>query len=101
MPLVEEVVQEIGEDKVHLVAVNIQVAPLRVQPAVERLGLKATVVLDRDGEAAAAYAANAIPQTVIIDRDGRVTHVFVGGGSKFVAGFRDALESVLGAPLDL
>jgi thiol-disulfide isomerase/thioredoxin len=94
MPLVEEVVKEIGEDKVHLVAVNIQEAPARVQAAVERLGLTATVVLDRDGEAAAAYAANAIPQTVIIDQEGKVTHVFVGGGAKFVAQFRKALEEV-------
>ncbi len=101
MPLVEEVVKEIGADKVHLVAVNIQEAPAKVQAAVDRLGMAATVLLDRDGEAAAAYAANAIPQTVIIDQDGRVTHVFIGGGAKFVASFRTALESLLAAPLNL
>ncbi len=101
IPLVEEVVKEIGEDKVHLVAVNIQEAPARVQAAVERLGMNATVLLDRDGEAAAAYAANAIPQTVIIDQDGRVTHVFIGGGPKFVASFRAALENLVATPLKL
>ncbi|MEZ6138805.1 MAG: TlpA disulfide reductase family protein [Pirellulaceae bacterium] len=100
MPLVEEVVAELGADKVHLVAVNIQEAPAKVQAAVDRLGLTATVLLDRDGEAAAAYAANAIPQTVIIDRDGIVTHVFVGGGAKFVQQFRTALNQLLDPPAE-
>jgi thiol-disulfide isomerase/thioredoxin len=92
MPLVEEAVKEIGEDKVHLVAINIQETPERVKAAVERLKLDATVVLDRDGEVAAAYNANAIPQTVIIDKDGKVTHVFVGGGVKIVDAIRAALK---------
>jgi thiol-disulfide isomerase/thioredoxin len=94
MPLVDEVVTELGPDKIHLVAVNIQEAPARVLAAVERLGLKATTLLDIDGQAAAAYAANAIPQTVIIDRQGMVTHVFVGGGPKFVAQLRQALQAM-------
>ncbi len=94
MPLVEEVVQDIGADKVHLVAVNIQEAPARVQAAVDRLGMSSTVLLDRDGQAAAAYAANAIPQTVIINKQGVVTHVFVGGGPKFITQFRKALEEL-------
>jgi thiol-disulfide isomerase/thioredoxin len=94
MPLVDEVVTELGPDKIHLVAVNIQETPARVLAAVERLGLTATTLLDVDGQAAAAYAANAIPQTVIIDREGMVTHVFVGGGPKFVAQFRQALQAM-------
>lgn len=100
MPMVDEVVNELGSDQVHLVAVNIQESPDRVAAAVERLQLGATVLLDVDGEVAAAYEANAIPQTVIIDRDGNVTHVFIGGGSRFVSQFRAALKTVLGLPDD-
>lgn len=96
MPLVEEVVNEVGTDKVNLVAVNIQDTPARAQAAVERLKLSATVLLDGDGQTAAAYAASAIPQTVIIDRQGNVTHLFVGGGPKFITQFREALQSVVG-----
>ncbi len=94
MPLVEKVVEELGSDKFHLVAVNIQETPARAQSAVDRLNMAATVLLDSDGQTAAVYAANAIPQTVIIDRAGTVTHVFVGGGPKFVEQFRAALESL-------
>jgi thiol-disulfide isomerase/thioredoxin len=96
MPLVDQVVNELGPDKIHLVAVNIQETPARVLAAVERLGLNATTLLDVDGQVAAAYAANAIPQTVIIDRQGMVTHVFVGGGPKFVGQFRQALQAMTG-----
>ncbi len=95
MPLVEAVVDELGVDKINLVAVNIQESSSRAQAAVERLEIAATVLLDSDGQTAAAYAANAIPQTVIIDRSGTVTHVFVGGGPKFIAQFRTALETAI------
>ncbi len=95
MPLVEQVVDELGTDRIHLVAVNIQETQARASAAVERLEMNATVLLDIDGQTAAAYAANAIPQTVIIDRAGVVTHVFVGGGPKFVEQFRQALLATL------
>lgn len=95
MPLVEEAVGQLGSDKVQLVAVNIQETAARAQAAVDRLKMTSTVLLDSDGQAAAAYAANAIPQTVIIDRAGKVTHVFVGGGPKFVAQFKQALAAVV------
>lgn len=98
MPLVEEAVTELGSDKVQLVAVNIQEPATRVQAAVDRLQMSSTVLLDIDGQVAAAYQANAIPQTVIIDRAGNVTHVFVGGGARFVAHFKEALETVAAMP---
>ena len=95
MPLVEEAVGELGADKVQLVAVNIQETVARVEAAVKRLEMTSTVLLDSDGQIAAAYAANAIPQTVIIDRAGKVTHVFVGGGPRFVTQFKQALAAVV------
>lgn len=94
MPQVDEIVAEIGKDKVHLVAVNIQEPATRVEAAIERLGIDATVLLDVDGQVAAAYSANAIPQTVIIDLEGNVTHLFVGGGARFVAQFKEALTAL-------
>ncbi len=97
MPLVDEVVQEIGGDKVRLLAVNIQETEARARLAIERLEISCEVLLDHDGQTAAVYGANAIPQTVIVDRDGNVTHVFVGGGKKFVESFREALRSVVEA----
>jgi len=101
MPLVEEVVNELGADKIHLVAVNIQETEARARAAVDRLQMTSTVLLDIDGQTAAVYMANAIPQTVIIDRQGIVTHVFVGGGPKFVAQFRQALLSAIeGSPTE-
>lgn len=95
MPQVEQVVHELGAENIHLVAVNIQETATRAQIAVDRLEMAATVVLDSDGQTAAVYGANAIPQTVIIGRDGTVTHVFVGGGPKFVTQFRETLQALL------
>lgn len=97
MPEVDRVVKEIGGKDVELIAVNLQEGKERINTAVARLGIAATVLLDVDGEIAQLYEANAIPQTVIIDRNGIVTHLFVGGGNKFVEEFSTALKSTLDA----
>ncbi len=95
MPEVDRVVKEIGGNQVELVAINLQEGKERINTAVARLAIAATVLLDVDGEVAQLYQANAIPQTVIIDRTGVVTHLFVGGGNKFVEEFSTALKSTL------
>lgn len=95
MPEVDRIVEEVGGDEVQLVAVNLQESKERALAAVKRLDLTATVVLDEDGEVAQKYEASAIPQTVIIDREGTVTHLFVGGGPKFLKQFEEALKAAL------
>ena len=97
MPEVDRVVKEIGGNQVELVAINLQEGKERINTAVARLAIAATVLLDVDGEVAQLYQANAIPQTVIIDRTGVVTHLFVGGGNKFVEEFSTALKATLDA----
>ncbi|MDX1928006.1 MAG: TlpA disulfide reductase family protein, partial [Pirellulaceae bacterium] len=95
MPEVDRVVKEVGGPDVELIAVNLQEGKERINTAVARLALAATVLMDVDGEVAQQYEANAIPQTVIIDRQGVVTHLFVGGGNKFVEEFSTALKATL------
>jgi len=97
MPEVDRVVKEIGGKDVELIAVNLQEGKERINTAVARLAIASTVLLDVDGEVAQLYEANAIPQTVIIDRNGTVTHLFVGGGNKFVEEFSTALKATLDA----
>ena len=95
MPSVERVVNEIGEDKVELVAINIKESDDRAQAAIDRLKIKSTVLMDRDGQTAEAYGAHAIPETVVIDRQGQITEVFVGGSADFEANLRAAIEKAL------
>lgn len=95
MPEVDRIVAEMNADDVELVAVNLQDSVERAKLAVERMNLKATVIMDVDGEAGRYYDARAIPQTVIVDREGKITHLFVGGGSKFLDQFATALKSVV------
>jgi thiol-disulfide isomerase/thioredoxin len=95
MPQIDRVVAEFQDQNVLLVAVNLQEAPDRITPTLERLELNTTVALDRDGVVAERYAATAIPQTVIIDTDGDVARLFVGGGPQYADQLRDALQTVL------
>ncbi len=97
MPEIDRVVKEVGENQVELIAVNLQEGKDRINTAVARLAIAATVLMDIDGEVAQLYQASAIPQTVIIDRNGVVSHLFVGGGNKFVEQFSTALKATLEA----
>lgn len=94
MPLVEEVVREFADQKVELIAVNLEEQPEKIKAMLERHKLKLPVALDRDGVIAARYAVTAIPQTVVIDRDGKVARLFVGGGKKTAEALRAVLQEL-------
>jgi thiol-disulfide isomerase/thioredoxin len=95
MPQVDKVAHEFADRGVELVAVNLEETEDNVQAALDRLKLKMTVALDRNGRTAEKYGATSIPQTVIIDRNGKVVRLFVGGGARFGDQLRGALEAVL------
>ena len=97
MPKVEEIVAEYDPRKVELVAVNLQDSVEKARVALKRMEIEPTVVMDVDGEAAQFYDAKAIPQTVIVDTKGKITHLFVGGGAKFLEQFSVALKEVVEA----
>jgi thiol-disulfide isomerase/thioredoxin len=94
LPLVDELARTYAERGVDFVAVNMEEQPANVRATLERLKLKSTVALDRDGVVAAKYAVTAIPQTVVIDRDGKVTRLFVGGGKQNLVSLQKALDEL-------
>ena len=100
MPQVDKVADEFADRGVELVAVNLEETEDRIQAALDRLKLKMTVALDRNGRTAEKYGATSIPQTVIIDRNGKVVRLFVGGGARFGDQLRAALEAVLADKTD-
>jgi thiol-disulfide isomerase/thioredoxin len=95
MPQVDQAVEELKDQKVKLVAVNMQEDPKAIHALLERLNLKPEVALDQDGTTAEKYAVTAIPQTVIIDADGSIARLFVGGGPNFGEQLSAALKDVL------
>jgi thiol-disulfide isomerase/thioredoxin len=95
MPQVEQLVEEFSDQQVQLVAVNIQETKSRIEIALQRLEVHCEVLLDSDGETAAAYKANAIPQTVIVDKQGVVADVIIGGGPNALTQIRQSLVRLL------
>lgn len=94
MPLVDQVVREFPDQKVRLLAVNMEEQPAEIKSTLERHQLDVPVILDRDGVAAARYSVTSIPQTVVIDREGNVVRLFIGGGPKLVEPLRQALQEL-------
>ncbi len=95
MPQLGQMIGEFDQSRVKLLAINIQESKTKIELALKRLNIEPEVLLDVDGEIAAAYSANAIPQTVIIDPSGTVSHVFVGGGNQVLNQIRQALNEQL------
>lgn len=95
MPQLEQMMGEFDQSRVRLLAINIQESKSKIELALKRLNIEPEVLLDVDGEIAASYSANAIPQTVIIDPSGTVSHVFVGGGNQVLNQIRQALNEQL------
>ncbi|MEO2048666.1 MAG: TlpA disulfide reductase family protein [Pirellulales bacterium] len=95
MPQIDQLIRDLPEDRVRLVAVNLQESPKQINAVLERLQLETVVALDVDGIVAEKYTATAIPQTVVIDRDGNIARLFVGGGPQSLEHLREALEGLL------
>lgn len=70
MPDMERLFREFGEKGLVVVAVNLLEGRRAVQGFVDDLKLTFPVVLDADGQAAAAYGVRPIPATFLISRDG-------------------------------
>lgn len=100
MPLVDQVVREFPDQKVRLLAVNMEEQPAEIKSTLERHQLDVPVILDRDGIAAARYSVTSIPQTVVIDREGNVVRLFIGGGPKLVEPLRQALQELTNPQAD-
>ena len=100
MPLVDQVVREFPDQKVRLLAVNMEEQPAEIKSTLERHQLDVPVILDRDGVAAARYSVTSIPQTVVIDREGKVVRLFIGGGPKLVEPLRQALQELTNSQPD-
>ncbi len=78
MPVIDKVAEKFKDKGVLLFAVNLQETPDEIKAFLEEANLKLPVVLDKEGDAAKAYKADAIPQTVIVGKDGSVQVVHIG-----------------------
>jgi len=98
MPQLEEIVASYPDD-VELVTINLLQEKEVIQPALDRMQMSPTVLLDLDGVVADAYQATAIPQTVIIDQEGKIARLFIGGSPQIKQPLIDALEKLTSEPV--
>ena len=78
MPDMEGLHQALGDEGLHLLAVNIREEPEPVRRFMTSLGLSFDVVMDVSGEVAKTYAASSLPMTYLIDRDGTILARAIG-----------------------
>lgn len=98
LPQLETIVAKYSGEEVELVTINLLQTKEAVLPALERMQLSPTVLLDIDGVVADAYQATLIPQTVIIDQEGMVARLFIGGSAEMKQPVIDALDALTSKP---
>jgi peroxiredoxin len=74
----EELARRYRDQRLTVLAVNIEEGADTVGPWVRRHGVTVPVLLDADGEVASEYRVTATPTAVLIDREGRMLARAVG-----------------------
>jgi thiol-disulfide isomerase/thioredoxin len=95
MPIIEKVAAKYKDKGVELYAVNLQEEPDEIKKFLEEAELKLDVALDKDGDVAKSYLAEAIPQTVLVGKDGSVQVVKVGFSPNLEAELTRDLDALL------
>lgn len=95
MPIMEKVAKEYQSKGVKLFAVNLRETDDEIRAFLKKENLNVTVALDKSGQVAQLYKADAIPQTVIIGKDGTVQVVHVGIGPTLEQDLRKELDALL------
>ena len=95
LPVVAQVCNEYADKGVVFRAVNLKEDAETIRAFLQEEPIDASVVMDTDGAAAAAYRVEAIPHTVIIGRDGSVEAVHVGASEGMEAKLRKQLDALL------
>jgi thiol-disulfide isomerase/thioredoxin len=93
LPKLAQLVAEMEGDRAELLAINLREPPEEAKAALERMGVKSSAALDRDGAVAARYGAASIPYTVLVGRDGKVMRVFAGSSPRTETQLREILET--------
>ena len=78
MPSINRLAQVFDDRSFAVIGVNVAEGERRVAAAARRLDLDFTVLLDRDGDAFAAWGGNVLPTSYLLDRAGRVRYVALG-----------------------
>lgn len=73
-----ELAQEYAGKGVRFYAVDVKEEPSKIKEFIATNKLNVNMVVDPDGDAAAALGVSGVPQTIIIDSDGIVRDVLIG-----------------------
>ena len=95
LPAILELQNELGNDRLEVIAVNVDEDPEDAQRFLKRFAPKHKVVMDPKGEVAALYELPGMPTSFIIDGTGKVVHRHLGFREKDIDIIRQHLVTLL------
>jgi cytochrome c biogenesis protein CcmG, thiol:disulfide interchange protein DsbE len=78
MPAIQQAYEEYRDRGFTVLAVNLREDAAAIAPFLEQRQLTFPILLDRDGQASAAYQAHALPSSFFVDRRGVLRAVYRG-----------------------
>jgi peroxiredoxin len=96
MPSLERLYRQFKHGKFALLAVDIMEHPEKVKKFAREYNLSFPILLDRNGDISAKYAANAIPTTYIIDKGGKAVGKAIGARKWDGDHAKDLVDELLG-----
>tara|TARA_B100000795_G_scaffold44580_1_gene29261 strand:- start:160 stop:684 length:525 start_codon:yes stop_codon:yes gene_type:complete len=100
LPAILELQNELGADRLEVIAVNVDENPKDAQRFLKRFAPKHNVVMDPKGEVAALYELPGMPTSFIIDGAGKVVYRHLGFKEKDIDIIRQHLMTLLGVSAD-
>lgn len=95
IPSLERLRRSLRGEPFVILAVNEEESPQTVRRFTSRIGLGSVVLLDREGEAARAWGARALPSSFVIGPDGRVRYSHVGAFDWSTVAVRRAITGLM------
>lgn len=95
LPQLDRLQDRYRQAGLRLLAVSVDDDPRKVEAMRQQLGLKLTVLFDKDKQVADRYDVDAMPATLLIDRDGRVRYVHRGYRAGYEAAYERQIKELL------
>jgi len=100
LPAILELQNELGTDRLEVIAVNIDENPKDAQRFLKRYAPKHSVVMDPKGEVAALYELPGMPTSFIINGTGKVVYRHIGFKEQDIDIIRQHLTTLLEVSVD-
>ncbi len=97
MPALQRLRDQLGPQGFEVLGVNLREGAARIEPFVQKTGIRFPIVRDTDGAVAKAWGVGVYPTSYIVDRAGAIRYVLVGESEWTTPAILSRIRPLLGS----